>query len=70
VGWVRRAAQDEDNFRAALILSLDEGDAETALQLVAGMWLHWLWAGRSEGVGWVERALAGPGHATPTAWRR
>jgi predicted ATPase/DNA-binding SARP family transcriptional activator len=64
--WLRRADGDEDNFRAALAWSLAEGEEEQALRLAASMWLHWYWTGRPEGVGWLERALAGPARpATP-----
>ena len=64
--WLRRADADEDNFRAALAWSLEQGDEEQALRLAASMWPYWYFFGRAEGVGWLERALAGSGRpATP-----
>jgi non-specific serine/threonine protein kinase len=65
--WLRRLEADEDNFRAALLWSLEEADEEPALHLCALMWTHWMWDSPLEGVGWLEQALAGPGRvATPT----
>jgi tetratricopeptide (TPR) repeat protein len=45
---------------------LTEGEEEQAVRIAAYVWPHWLMTGRPEGVGWLERALAGPARpATP-----
>jgi len=59
--WHRRVAAEEDNFRAAVVAALADGDHDAALLLLSGLWVHWIWAGRGEAIGWLERALDGPG---------
>src|SRR5829696_4537276 len=63
--WLRRLAADHDNLRAALWWSLEsEGEepedrrAELGLRLVVTLWLFWNIYGSSEGLRWVEAALA------------
>jgi len=60
-GWHRRVAAEEDNFRAAVSAALAGGDHDAALLLLSGLWVHWIWAGRAEAIGWLEGALKGPG---------
>jgi len=58
--WHRRVAAEEDNFRAAVGAALADGDHDAALLLLSGLWVHWIWAGRAEAIGWLEQALDGP----------
>ena len=60
---------EHDNMRAALSWSLDSGEAELGLRL--GVALLWFWSARgywSEGVRWLEEALA-KGDAAEAATR-
>jgi hypothetical protein len=55
-------------MRAALSWSLERDEAETALRLAGALWWFWFVRGYgSEGVRWLERALAQPGCAPPSA---
>ena len=57
---VARVTSDIDNLRAALAWLLDRDDAETALRVAASLSEYWTFAGGhfSEGLAWLERALA------------
>ncbi len=71
VGWLERLEAEHDNMRAALSWSLERGEAETTLRLTGALWWFWFLRGYvSEGVGWLERALAQPGCAPPSARAR
>jgi predicted ATPase/DNA-binding CsgD family transcriptional regulator len=57
---------EHDNMRAALSWSLESGEADLGLRL--GVALLWFWSARgywSEGVRWLEEALAKGGAAQP-----
>jgi non-specific serine/threonine protein kinase len=55
--WLKRLEAEHDNLRIALGWAL-EREAETALQLAAGLGEFWVFRGDlSEGRGWLERAL-------------
>ena len=59
--WIARFAREHPNMRAAVELCLAEPDqAATALRILTGLpWLYWSSRGLcSEGLGWLERALA------------
>lgn len=82
--WLERLETEHDNLRAALQWSKAEKDgAEAGLRLAGALW--WLWFQHdhwSEGVGWLEGALARSAEAPPSvlpwalfgaaqfAWRR
>jgi predicted ATPase/DNA-binding CsgD family transcriptional regulator len=56
--WFDRLENDHDNLRAALSWSLEGGEAEIALRLVAELWWFWYKRGHlSEGRRWLEEAL-------------
>jgi non-specific serine/threonine protein kinase len=58
--WLERLEAEHDNFRAALIWSREEVEAETSLRLVGA--LSWFWYHRenwSEWRGWLDEVLAG-----------
>ncbi|MCX6463924.1 MAG: BTAD domain-containing putative transcriptional regulator [Pseudonocardiales bacterium] len=60
--WHRRVAAEEENFRAAVSSALADDDHDGALLLLSGLWVHWAWAaGRAEAIGWLRRAVDGPG---------
>ena len=66
--WRRRLESEHDNLRAALSWLSASGDAETGLQLVGAASLFWYVRGHwREGLGWLERMLAGDGEAAPGA---
>jgi predicted ATPase/DNA-binding SARP family transcriptional activator/DNA-binding CsgD family transcriptional regulator len=57
--WAERLEAEHDNMRVALSWQLERGEAGSALRLVAALWRFWHLRGHaSEGVGWLERALA------------
>ena len=57
--WVERLEAEHDNLRAALSWLLERGEHRLALRLVAALWRFWHLRGHSsEGVRWLERALA------------
>jgi predicted ATPase/class 3 adenylate cyclase/DNA-binding CsgD family transcriptional regulator len=61
-----RLETEHDNLRAALLWSLEWGEAELGLRL--GTALLWFWSARgywSEGARWLEEALAKGGAAEP-----
>ncbi len=56
--WFDRLESEHDNLRAALSWSLEGGDAEMALRLVANLWWFWYKRGHlSEGRRWLEEVL-------------
>jgi predicted ATPase/DNA-binding CsgD family transcriptional regulator len=66
--WFDRLENEHDNLQAALSWSLECGDAETALRLVANLWWFWYKRGYlSEGRRWLEEALEKG--ASPTSAR-
>ncbi|HEV2662246.1 MAG TPA: NB-ARC domain-containing protein, partial [Ktedonobacteraceae bacterium] len=59
VEWFNRLEQEYDNIRAALNWLQDNANVEEALRLCSALLLFWLVRDRcSEGLQWVERALA------------
>jgi predicted ATPase/transcriptional regulator with XRE-family HTH domain len=66
-----RLARDDPNLRAALRWAIRNGQAETALRLVAALGTAWEMRGAlAEGRSWVTQALAAPGAAAaPSAVR-
>jgi predicted ATPase/class 3 adenylate cyclase len=66
--WRRRLESEHDNLRAALTRLSGLGDAQTGLELVGVASLFWYVSGHwREGLGWLERMLAGGGEASPGA---
>jgi predicted ATPase/DNA-binding SARP family transcriptional activator/DNA-binding CsgD family transcriptional regulator len=66
--WVERLEGEHDNLREALSWSLERGRAELALRLGAALWRFWHVRGYlSEGIGWMERVLAGSEAASAPA---
>ena len=63
--WIRRADADHDSFRSALEWSLAQEEDDAAVRLAAALWRYWWWARPMEGCGWLERALAKGGPASP-----
>jgi tetratricopeptide (TPR) repeat protein len=58
--WLDRIGSELDNFRTALAWSLGDGDPALALRLGAALSRFWEVRGHwSEGLGWLEDALAG-----------
>src|SRR5439155_937520 len=56
--WLERLDLEQENLRAALTWSLDEGEVETALRLGGALWRFWYTRGYlSEGRHWLDRAL-------------
>jgi predicted ATPase/class 3 adenylate cyclase len=65
--WIDRLAPDHANLRAALRWSIEAGDVDTALRLVAALWRYWQLDGHvAEGHGWVRSVLAMRGADEPT----
>ena len=64
VAWV---AGERGNMRAALVWLLENGETETALQMMTGLSNYWILTGDqfSEGRSWLERALAAGADASP-----
>jgi tetratricopeptide (TPR) repeat protein len=59
VACLNRLEGEQSNLRAALACSLERGDAEQTLRLVAALWRFWEMRGHlSEGRRWAEAALA------------
>jgi predicted ATPase/class 3 adenylate cyclase len=60
--WLERLDAEHDNMRTALAWSVESGLMETALGLAGALWWFWHLHGHiSEGLGWLERALAWDG---------
>ena len=56
--WFTRLLDDEANFRAAMTRALERGDAITALELGAALWMFWRWAGLfADARTWLDQAL-------------
>jgi predicted ATPase len=60
---IRLAATDLENFRAALTWSLDQGETDAIVSLAAMLWPYWDATGGTEGIDWLEHAVAAPGPA-------
>jgi predicted ATPase/class 3 adenylate cyclase len=68
--WLDRLSAEHDNLRAALRWAIDNGDAETALRLGAGLWRFWQLRGHmTEGQEAITEILRMPGAAARTEWR-
>jgi non-specific serine/threonine protein kinase len=70
LSWVARLRAEHDNLRAALVWTLEHGDAARALQLAGA--LHWFWFLHGHWAGgqsWLERALAMKGPDRPSRVR-
>jgi len=66
VAWLRRLERDHANVRAALRTLLDAGEGTAALRLAAALERFWIWRGHlSEGMGWLQAALARDDAAGP-----
>jgi predicted ATPase/class 3 adenylate cyclase len=60
--WLERLEDENANLRAALAWLLEQQRADQALQLVAGVWVFWLFCGYlREGQRWSEEVLARAG---------
>jgi len=58
-GWFDRLDAEQDNIRAALLWSLENGSPETGLRLASALWRFWETRGYlSEGEQWVEKGLS------------
>jgi predicted ATPase/transcriptional regulator with XRE-family HTH domain len=65
---LRRLVAEQDNLRAALDWSTQTGSAETALRLAGSLGMYWYFRGDlTEGVRWLEAALAIDAPAPPAA---
>ncbi len=61
VAWRARLDLEVDNFRAALRWAIDDGEIEPTLRFGAALWKFWELRGDlSEGLAWLEEALALP----------
>jgi predicted ATPase/class 3 adenylate cyclase len=68
--WIDRLTLDQPNQRAALRWTIDSGETELALRLVAASWRFWQVVGQlAEGSTWAEAALSMPGADAPTPGR-
>ena len=66
--WLPRARAEQDNFRAALRWSLEQGHGDAALQLASALVGWWFRSGQlNEGLALLERALALAEESSP--WR-
>ena len=62
--WFARLTNEQDNLRAALAWTLDQGDAATAVRLTAALWPFWEESCQyAEGQRWLEATLALAGDA-------
>lgn len=69
--WMARFEAEYDNLRAAFERACQVPDPEAALRIAGGLFLFWNLKGfLGEGRGWLERALAIGGDATPSARAR
>jgi predicted ATPase/DNA-binding XRE family transcriptional regulator len=72
--WLRRIAEDNDNFRAAMRLAMNRRDAVTTLRIGGSIWRFWLVQGDlTEGRRWLTDALhseqrADPGSRAKALW--
>ena len=68
--WLDRLALDQPNLRAALRWTIDTGETQMALRLIAASWRYWQLVGQLvEGSAWTRAALAMPGADEPTPAR-
>ncbi|MBV9356738.1 MAG: AAA family ATPase, partial [Chloroflexi bacterium] len=68
---VSRLEREHDNLRAALRWLLDHGDVERGVQLAGALWSFWEVRGHlSEGVTWLDAALASERPVSPVARAR
>jgi predicted ATPase/transcriptional regulator with XRE-family HTH domain/Flp pilus assembly protein TadD len=66
VEWLERLEREHNNARAGLAFLLERGEAELALRLGSALWRFWQLHGHlTEGLRWLERALALAGEVTP-----
>jgi len=62
--WVERLEEEHDNLRGALSWVLERGEGDLGLRFGGALWRFWFVQGYvSEGVRWLELALAGSGPA-------
>jgi DNA-binding CsgD family transcriptional regulator/tetratricopeptide (TPR) repeat protein len=67
LSWLARLRSEHDNLRAALAWTLEQGDADLALQLAGA--LHWFWFLHGHWAGgqrWLEQALTMDGADRPS----
>ena len=58
--WVERLEGEHDNLREALSWALDSSEGELGLRFCGALWRFWFARGYvSEGIRWLEQALAG-----------
>jgi DNA-binding CsgD family transcriptional regulator/tetratricopeptide (TPR) repeat protein len=58
--WVERLEVEHDNLREALSRVLEAAEADLGLRFGGALWRFWYQRGYlSEGIGWMERVLAG-----------
>jgi predicted ATPase/DNA-binding CsgD family transcriptional regulator len=71
VTWFNRLDQENENIRVALSWLLEQDNIEAALRVCSALWIFWLVRDhRSEGLQWVERAIARSAHVQCTPMTR
>jgi predicted ATPase/DNA-binding SARP family transcriptional activator len=66
--WIERLTVEQDNLRAALRWTLQEGAVNPGLRLAGGLWRYWHMRGHlSEGRMWTEALLGLPGESVSAA---
>jgi predicted ATPase len=64
--WLERLEREHDNLRAVLHRAVRRGEIETGLELAALIRRFWERHGHwTEGLGWLDRLLAGAAHTPP-----
>ena len=58
IEWLNRVETEYDNLRTALAWSLESGKSKSALRLAGALGYFWQLRGMSEGIKWLEDALA------------
>jgi predicted ATPase/class 3 adenylate cyclase len=66
--WLRRLADDRDNFRAALAWCCERDEGSYGLRILGALWL-WYWTAFGEGLEWAKRVLALPSASARTPER-
>ena len=56
--WYARLEREHDNLRAALAWAIERGEAEAALRMCRALGGSWFMRHRSEGLRWLDQALA------------